>query len=261
MVVVLIAMSITRRVPALMASTIFAGVAWALAGSELWVAGQRVMPGWVRGRMNAFLIMLGQGGMALGAILWATGVANVGLDLTFAGAAAVALVVLFLGHRYSLNFAAEAHVDEAPLEYAHALSVSPNRDDGPITITIDYRIAREDREQFRILMPEVQAALRRNGAFQCRLDESLDHGGMFRLEYHVSTWAEHLRLRMRMTVDETEVYKKAWNLNEGDSEPVVQHFLSTQKVMHLPGFGVSGRTFMNTSRMPKPRLVALASEG
>ena len=32
--------------------------------------------------MNAFLIMLGQGGMALGAILWATGVANVGLDLT-----------------------------------------------------------------------------------------------------------------------------------------------------------------------------------
>jgi predicted MFS family arabinose efflux permease len=254
------AMSFTREVPPLMVSTTFAGVAWALAGSELWVAGQRVMPSWVRGRMNAFLIMLGQGGMAFGAILWATGVANVGLDLTFGAAAVMALVVLALGHRFSINFASEAHVDEAPLDYAHDLEVLPDHDEGPITITIDYLIARDDREQFRVLMQEVQAAFRRNGAFQCRLDESLDQSGMFRLEYQVSTWAEHLRHRMRMTVDETEVYRKAWNLHSSDVEPVVRHFRSTQKVMHLPGFGFSGRTFMNTSRMPKPRLATAASK-
>ena len=64
-----------------------------------------------------------------------------------------------------------------------------------------------------------------------------------------------------MTVDETEVYRKAWNLHSGESEPVVRHFRSTQKVMHLPGFGFSGRTFVNTSRMPKPRLATAASQG
>jgi MFS family permease len=261
LLLVYLAMAFTREVPALMVSTTFAGVAWALAGAELWVAGQRVMPSWVRGRMNAFLIMLGQGGMAFGAILWATGVANVGLDWTFAGASVLALVVLALGLRFSINFAAEAHVDEAPLEYAHELEVLPGHDEGPITITIDYLIANADREQFRVLMQEVQAAFRRNGAFQCRVDESLDHSGMFRLEYQVSTWAEHLRHRMRMTVDETEVYRKAWNLHSGDAEPVVRHFRSTQRVMHLPGFGVSGRTFVNTSRMPKPRMLTAASQG
>ena len=56
--------------------------------------------------------------MALGAILWATGVANVGLDLTFVGAALMALVVLALGLRFSINYAVEAHVEEAPLDYA-----------------------------------------------------------------------------------------------------------------------------------------------
>jgi Transmembrane secretion effector len=259
MVVVLSSMAIIRQVPALMVSTTFAGVAWALAGSELWVAGQRVMPGWVRGRMNAFLIMLGQGGMALGAILWATGVANVGLDLTFAAAAVVALVVLALGHRFSINFVTEAHVDEAPLDHAGDLAVVPDRGDGPITITIDYLIASENREQFGTLMQEVQAACRRNGAFQCQLDENLDQSGLFRLEYHVSTWAEHLRLHMRMTVDETKVYTKAWNLHAGDSNPIVRHFRSTQKFVHLPGFGLSGRTFMNTSRIPRPRLVPATS--
>jgi MFS family permease len=261
LLLVYLAMAFTREVPALMVSTTFAGVAWALAGAELWVAGQRVMPSWVRGRMNAFLIMLGQGGMAFGAILWATGVANVGLDWTFAGASVLALVVLALGLRFSINFAAEAHVDEAPLEYAHELEVLPGHDEGPITITIDYLIANADREQFRVLMQEVQAAFRRNGAFQCRVDESLDHSGMFRLEYQVSTWAEHLRHRMRMTVDETEVYRKAWNLHTGETEPVVRHFRSTQRVMHLPGFGVSGRTFVNTSRMPKPRMLRAATQG
>jgi hypothetical protein len=181
------AMAFTRNVPPLMIWTTFAGIAWSLAGSELWVAGQRVMPGWVRGRMNAFLIMLGQGGIALGAILWATGVANVGLDLTFGAASVMALAVLGLGHRFSINFAAEAQVEEAPLEYRHVFEVLPDHDEGPITITIDYRIASEDREQFRVLMQEVQAALRRNGAFQCRLDESLDQLGLFRLEFQVST--------------------------------------------------------------------------
>jgi MFS family permease len=260
LLVVYLAMAFTREVPPLMVVTVFAGIAWALAGSELWVAGQRVMPGWVRVRMNAFLIMLGQGGMAFGAILWATGVANVGLDLTFGATSVMALVVLVLGHRFSINFATEAHVDEAPLEYSHELEILPNHDEGPITITIDYLIAPPDREQFRVLIQEVQAALRRNGAFQCRVDESLDQRSVFRLEYQVSTWAEHLRQRMRMTVEETEVYKKAWSLHSGQGEPAVRHFRSTQKFIHLPGFGFSGRTFVNTSRMPKPRFVAATSE-
>ena len=83
----LLAMAFMRQLPALMACAALAGVAWALAGSELWVAGQRVMPGWVRGRMNAFQIMLGQGGIAIGALVWGTGVAHAGPHLTFAAAA------------------------------------------------------------------------------------------------------------------------------------------------------------------------------
>ena len=150
-------MAFIRQVPALMACATLAGVAWALAGSEIWVAGQRVMPGWVRGRMNSFQIMLGQGSMAVGAVLWGTGVANAGLDLTFAVAAVVAVAGLALGHRFSINFATEASVEAAPLNHLHDFPVVPEDDDGPIRVTIEYAIASEDREQFRTLMQEVQA--------------------------------------------------------------------------------------------------------
>ena len=247
MAVVLLAMAFIRQPPALMICATLAGVAWALAGSEIWLAGQRVMPGWVRGRMNAFLIMLGQGGIALGAVLLGMGAAHAGLDLTLSAAAVLALAVLALGHQFSIDFATEASVDAAPLDHLHDFVV-PEHEDGPITVTIEYSIASEDRERFRTLMEEVQAACRRNGAFQCRLDESLDQPGLFRLDYMVSTWAEHLRQNMRMTVDETEVFDKAWKLHAADSEPVVRHFLSIQRSMYLHGFGFSGRTFANTGR-------------
>jgi MFS family permease len=248
LVLVLLAMAFFRHPHALMVCAAVAGVAWALAGSELWVAGQRVMPEWVRGRMNAIQIMLGQGGIALGAILLGTGAAHLGLNLTLSAAAVLALAALVIGHRFSINFAAEASVDAAPLDHKHNFPVVPEHEDGPITVTVEYAIASEDRERFRTLIEEVQAACRRNGAIQCRIDESLDQPGLFRLDYMVSTWAEHLRMNMRMTVDETQVFHKAWELHAVDSEPVVRHFLSIQRSMDLHGLGFSGRTFGNTGR-------------
>jgi MFS family permease len=253
MFAVLGGMVFVRHVYPLMVFATFAGVAWALAGSEIWVAGQRVMPGWVRGRMNSFQIMIGQGSMALAAVVWGVGASNLSLDITFAVAAFTALLALVLGYKFSIDFAAEAVVDAAPISHQHEFPVTPNDDDGPVTVTIDYNILNDDREQFRILMQEVQAICRRNGAFQCRLDESLDQPGLFRLEYIVSTWAEHLRQNLRMTIDETKVFQKVWELHVGDTEPIVRHFLSTEAFMHLEGFGFSGRTFVNTSRMPKPK--------
>ena len=44
MVCVLLTMAFLRQLPSLMVCAFFAGVAWSLAGSELWVAGQRVIP-------------------------------------------------------------------------------------------------------------------------------------------------------------------------------------------------------------------------
>jgi MFS family permease len=259
MVVVLLTWALMRHFSTLMAGATLAGVAWALAGSELWVAGQRVMPGWVRGRMNAFQIMLGQGGIAIGALVWGAGAAHAGHDLTFAGAALLAVAVLALGHRFSIDFAIEASVDAAPLNPQYNFPACPDHDDGPITVTIKYAIARKDRERFYALMQEVQASVRRNGAFDCRLDESLHDPGMFRLEFQVSTWAEHLRQTARMTVDERRVYNTAWDLSAPDSAPIVHYYLSSQKCVFPQNFGFIGRTFSNTSSLPKRRVPAAVS--
>jgi MFS family permease len=258
MILVLLALAFLRHLPTLMLGAFLAGVAWSLAGSELWVAGQRVIPGWVRGRMNAFQIMLGQGAIALGALIWGSGVTQAGLNLTFGAAALLAFAVLAIGHRASINFAAEASVDAAPLNPEWNFPACPDHDDGPITVTIRYTIAKENREKFYALMQGVQAALRRNGAFDCRLDESLDRPGQFRLEFQLSTWADHLRQTNRMTVDDRDVFNEAWDLHVEESSPLVHYYLSSQKCVFPNNFGFIGRTFSTTSTLPKRKVTATA---
>ena len=259
LVTVLLALALLRQLPVLLAGATVAGVAWTLAGAELWVAGQRVMPGWVRGRMNAFQIMLGQGGMALGAFFWGAAIAHAGAVGTFATAALIGVIVLVLGCLFSINFPEDVSLDAAPRNPLHDFPVVPLHEAGPVTVTVEYFIESDRRDEFRRLMLEVQATCRRNGAFHCRLDESLEHPGKFRLEYVVATWAEHLRQNLRMTVEETQVFNAAWGLHSGESEPRVSHYLASQGPIHLHGYGLSGRTFTDRTSHSHPKLAAARS--
>jgi MFS family permease len=47
-----------------------AGACWTLAGSELWVLAQRAIINSVRGRLSAIMMVVSQGAMALGGIIW-----------------------------------------------------------------------------------------------------------------------------------------------------------------------------------------------
>src|SRR6516225_5023369 len=62
------------------------GVGWTMSASELWVASQRAMPDWARGRMNATMTMVTQGATALGGALWGLAAHGFGVVPTFLGA-------------------------------------------------------------------------------------------------------------------------------------------------------------------------------
>src|SRR5580692_5848177 len=68
--IVYVLMALIREAPAFLLVAALAGVVWTVSAAELWVAAQRAMPGWARGRMNATVIMVSQGALALGGILW-----------------------------------------------------------------------------------------------------------------------------------------------------------------------------------------------
>ena len=114
MPVVLAAMAFLRTSSTMLVYSAAAGLAWALAGSELWLAGQRAVSGRIRGRMNSFLIMAGQAGIALGSILLGAGALRAGLGWTLALAGIVALLGFALACRFSINFQREGAPEQTP---------------------------------------------------------------------------------------------------------------------------------------------------
>src|SRR6516225_8646027 len=71
----------------------FGGMGWTLSASELWVASQRAMPAWARGRMNATMVMVSQGATALGGVIWGFTAHHAGVVPTFLGAAVFGLLI------------------------------------------------------------------------------------------------------------------------------------------------------------------------
>ena len=66
-----------------------AGASWTLAASELWVLAQRAFPDSARGRISALMMVLSQGAMTLGGIIW-------GLSAEMAGTQRTLLAAAFL---------------------------------------------------------------------------------------------------------------------------------------------------------------------
>jgi Na+/melibiose symporter-like transporter len=102
-IVAYVLMALVRSTEALFVIAGLCGVGWTISASELWVAAQRTMPGWARGRMNAAVIMVSQGGMALGGLVWGSASSIAGVNSTLLGAAILFLMSLLLSGRVPIN--------------------------------------------------------------------------------------------------------------------------------------------------------------
>ncbi|MEU2777346.1 MFS transporter, partial [Streptomyces sp. NPDC007162] len=148
-----------------------AGLAWIGVLSTLSAATQTRLPGWVRARGLAVYLLVFQGGQALTAPLW--GALAQWLGLT--GALLVAAVLLLLSaasvRRWPLYDA--ARIAPSPSDHwpAPPLVFEPGPADGPVLVSIVYRVAPDDRTAFTDAMRDVARSRRRTGALTWGLYE------------------------------------------------------------------------------------------
>ena len=123
LILVYVLLALVRQTELFLVVAALAGVGWTLSASELWVAAQRAMPSSARGRMNATVIMISQGAMALGGMIWGSAAAIAGESNTLLGAAALFLTSLLLASRFSINFAGNREESEeaAPIALTNEL--------------------------------------------------------------------------------------------------------------------------------------------
>jgi MFS family permease len=210
-----------------------AGAAWTMAASELWVAGQRAMPGWARGRMNATVIMAAQGAVALGGVVWGSSVSMWGVKATLIVACILQLASLLLQAWLSIDFTRELDFEPAPMSGpSHKLLHIPSPHDGPVAVMFDVQVDSTVAKKMLDVLREVRMINLRNGAFSWRLHEDLGTPNTYRVVVMYPSWTEYLLTEERLTKNEREVMEKARSLHVGADPPVFRQFLCVNRELH-----------------------------
>jgi len=187
---------------------------------------QTVVPGWVRARALAVYMLVFQGGMAAGSALWGTLATYAGIPLTLRYAAVGLVIGLLVTIRYRLQTG--DGLDLTPSLHWHEPTVvnQPDLEDGPVLVTIEYRIAPEQAQDFAQAMRAMRLIRRRDGALRWGLFTDAAVPGRYLETFVVASWAEHLRQHERMTVADRAIENSIRAFHTGDNPPAVSHFIS-----------------------------------
>ena len=222
-------MAVVRNPQIFLVVAAIAGAAWTISASELWVAGQRVIPDWIRGRLNATHMMVSQGGVSLAGILWGT-IATV-LDIKWAliCASIMGIGSALAAKRLSIDFSEQMNLDPHPLPALGPLPFLPQPNDGPITTAMEIEVAPENHVRFFRVMMQLRLVFMRNGAFNARLDQDMTNPNRFRLYSMVKSWSEFQRLGQRITRDEHALWAELWTLHVGADMPTAKRYIGIQQ--------------------------------
>ncbi len=202
------------------------GASWMSLMSTLNVAAQTSVPAWVRARALSIYLLVFQGGLAIGSVLWGTVAARLGVHWALSCAALSLMLGLAAIPRFRLG--ASTNLDFSPSQHwpEPLLESEPAPADGPVLITVEYQIEPEQLARFAQVMREVGQIRRRDGAYRWGLFHDVAQAGRCVETFVVESWAEHLRQHQRVTVADKAVEEQAYAFHQGAAPPHVAHLIS-----------------------------------
>jgi len=211
-----------------------AGVAWTSTGNELWLAGQRAMPVWARGRMNATIIMFSQGAMALGGVIYGTTAQTWGVTIVLVAVAAVILTLLVTFQMFSvplsIDFTKGLDTEPGPIApLSPNFIYVPRPSDGPVLITIDVQLDESQGLELEKFVNELRLIYLRNGAYSWQVFADPTRKNRFHVQIMMPSWSQYLLLCERITKAEKQLIDQAQSLHVGGKPPETQMYIRVNK--------------------------------
>jgi MFS family permease len=169
------------------------GAAWIAVMSSLNSGMQLALPKWVRARGLAYYLVVFQGAQALGAIIWGVVADRSSASTALLIAAAVLVIGALVGLRSPMPDTSKLDRTISTHWPAPQLTFTPDSTDGPVLVTVTYRVAEDRAVDFTNAMLGVGRSRRRTGALRWELFRDGSDPTRFVESYLIGTWAEHMR--------------------------------------------------------------------
>lgn len=208
---------------------LLSGAGWIFACNAINSAMLMASPSWVRARSVAMYLLVFQGCLAFGSLCWGFVAQKFDMPHAMLGASLGLVASLAIGIKYKLTAVEKLDMRMSGPWPKVETTVTPHPDHGPVLITIEYHVDQESINEFFDAIGALEKQRRRNGAFQWHLFIDLSTPGVYVESYFVETWAEHLRLRDRATLDDITAEKRVYACHTGDCEPKVKHMVTERR--------------------------------
>jgi hypothetical protein len=203
-----------------------AGVAWITVVTAFHAGAQASLAPWVRGRGLAVYLLVFFGGLALGSALWGAAAEWFGVRAACLAAAIALLIGLATTARLRLP-AGAAHPAPPTRHWPAASWTSETGgNDGPVLVTVEYRIDPAQADAFTSAMADVRRFRLRDGAFRWDLLSDPATAGRYVESFLVDSWIEHLRQHERITPADRDTEQRARRFHVGPQPPAISHYIA-----------------------------------
>ncbi len=180
-------------------AAVVAGASWTIVLATLYVSAQIALPDWVRGRGLAVFLTVYFGAMTVGSALWGQIAGMESLSIALFIAAAGAVIAVPLTWRWKLQTAAGLDLTPSMHWRAPAFKLKVENDQGPVLVTVEYRVDTKNRVPFLAAIEEMGYERKRDGAFAWGVFEDPSDPGRFVETFLIESWLELRYLRERVT--------------------------------------------------------------
>jgi Transmembrane secretion effector len=218
------AMGSVRSVPGLSLVMFVIGAGWIVFFSLASAQVQTLTPAWIRARIIAVFMLLTEGGLAIGSLVWGAigSRASVHAALVVAGTATMASTALAFIAPWP-----ERTPDVTPWVHWRRPTVHDGAmatpDQGPVLVTVEYKVIPANVEEFLRAMQPYGRVRRRDGAFRWSVFRDVEQPDIYVEAFLVHSWAEHLRQHERLTLADRDLAQHIATLTRG--EPTIRHWI------------------------------------
>jgi len=222
--VALVLFALAKEAPVALAASLIAGVSWIAVLATINVSAQVALPGWVRGRGLSIFGATMFGALTLGSAAWGKVAALTSLPTAHLIAALGIVIAIPLLRRWPLQSGADLDLTPSLHWPEPALWRDVEADQGPVLVTVEYKISPNDRDAFLDAIARLADERRRDGAYDCGVFEDLAQEGRFVETFMLDSWIEHLRQHERVTHADRELQESV-NRFQIEGAPKVSHLI------------------------------------
>ncbi len=209
------------------------GTSYTAILSTLYTTGVKTAPKWIGARVLAVYLLILNGGLAVGSVIWGTLSVFFGIPITLSlSSFALAATTIVAGKRYKTTSIDDLDFTPAGSDYwsiPHQLSANPPESDGQALITIEYRIDPKITDEFVRSVQELGQILRSEGLVYWGLFQDPEDMSRFMEVRIAETWTEHMRQHERVTKNVQIAEDKIRALVKDITLPKVSHYIAKKR--------------------------------